>query len=39
MDNFKIIYKILAELESQMDLSVPDTEKLSAENLNVSEQR
>lgn len=39
MDNFKIIYKILKYLETAMDYDEVDTSRLSAEALNVSENR
>ena len=39
MDNFKIIYKILAVLEKSMDLENVDIERISSNNLGISQQR
>ena len=39
MDNFKIIYKILSVLEKSMDLENVDTERISSNNLGISQQR
>ena len=39
MDNFKIIYKILSVLEKSMDLESVDTERISSNNLGISQQR
>ncbi len=39
MDNFKIIYKILKELEKAMDYDEFDMERISAERLKTSENR
>ncbi len=39
MDNFKAIYKILKYLETAMDYDEVDTSRLSAEALNISENR
>lgn len=39
MDNFKIIYKILSVLEKSMDLESIDTERISSNNLGISQQR
>ncbi len=39
MDNFMVIYKILKYLETAMDYDEVDTSRLSAEALNVSENR
>ena len=38
MDNFKIIYKILSALEKSMDLESVDTERISSNNLGISQQ-
>ena len=39
MDNFKIIYKILSVLEKSMDLENVDIERISSNNLGISQQR
>ena len=39
MDNFKIIYKILSVLEKSMDLENVDIERISSNNLAISQQR
>lgn len=39
MDNFKIIYKILSVLEKSMDLENVDIERISSNNLDISQQR
>lgn len=39
MDNFKIIYRILAVLEAYLDCDCFDLERLSAQHLGVSENR
>ncbi len=39
MDNFKIIYKILKELEKAMDYDEFDMDTVSAERLRISENR
>lgn len=39
MDNFKIIYKILSVLEKSMDLESIDAERISSNNLGISQQR
>ena len=39
MDNFKAVYKILAQLEKSLDKERPDLDGVSAEALCVSEQR
>lgn len=39
MDNFKIIYKMLRILEQSMDLDEFDRQLLSAESLDISENR
>ena len=39
MDNFKIIYKILSVLEKSMDIENVDIERISSNNLGISQQR
>ena len=39
MDNFRIIYKILKELETAMDYDEFDMNRISAEALTISQQR
>lgn len=39
MDNFKAVYKILAQLEKDMDKPAPDIEKIDAQALCVSKLR
>ena len=39
MDNFKAVYKILTQLEKDMDKDEPDIEKIDATALCVSEKR
>ena len=39
MDNFKAIYRILRYLEKAMDYDEPDLDRISAKELNLSEQR
>lgn len=39
MDNFSIIYKILSVLEKSMDLEEADMQRISPENLKVSQER
>lgn len=39
MDNFKAVYKILTELEKQMDSLHPDVDRFSHEALKISEAR
>ena len=39
MDNFKIIYKSLSVLEKSMDLENVDIERISSNNLGISQQR
>lgn len=39
MDNFKAVYRILTVLEKAMDLTAFDTSQISANALDVSEQR
>ena len=39
MDNFKIISKILSVLEKSMDLENVDIERISSNNLGISQQR
>lgn len=39
MDNFKIIYKILKHLEASLDVSVFDTDAISAKKLGISETK
>ena len=39
MDNFKIIYKILSVLEKSIDLENVDIERISSNNLGISQQR
>ena len=39
MDNFKIIYKILSVLEKSMDLENVDIERISSNNLGISQHR
>ncbi len=39
MDNFKAVYKILSQLEKDMDKPEPDIEKIDHEALCVSEMR
>lgn len=39
MDNFKAVYKILSQLEHDMDLPEPDLSKIDHEALGVSENR
>nr|WP_304973324.1 YjcQ family protein [uncultured Schaedlerella sp.] len=39
MDNFSIIYKILSVLEKSMDLEETDMQRISPENLKVSQER
>lgn len=39
MDNFKAVYRILTQLEQDMDKPKCDTEKVNSEQLGVSEER
>lgn len=39
MDNFKVIYRILRYLEKAMDFDEPDMSRISAETLNLTDQR
>lgn len=39
MDNFKVIYRILRYLETAMDFDMVDLDRLSAEELGISENR
>ena len=39
MDNFRTIYKILRYLEQAMDYDEPDLDRISADALDISEQR